>query len=357
MNKLRRKLKSVLECPVCFCVMKFKIRQCENGHSICQKCCRRVTKCPVCRGKLIATRNICLERISRSFLRLPRTLRQPPVIRGKSLMMPKVKFSLRYSSQGYSNVQTCQRLVLRIVCSWVSVGKQCARAQRWIEHSILMIVHGALSQIEQSETWYVRARSFAQMTMLPPAGSKLPGLTHSQIDAPFAKQHSYMYRDKSTYRYAKNFVYQLREVGKCTLSFLPPRQNFVIIFDFALLEISIHLSIWHARNLIDLPLVVHMITLDYSNLSLYPLSPPKTKPNTRTSTTNRGAAIPPRHIERMGRSSSGHAAGNTARITADINFTYSHMHMSGTNCYYVSHNLASEFRKSPVAARGYRRFV
>ena len=53
-NKMdAKKLKSYLECPVCFLVPKAKILACSNGHKICESCFKRLKtvnhakKCPL----------------------------------------------------------------------------------------------------------------------------------------------------------------------------------------------------------------------------------------------------------------------------------------------------------------------
>ena len=55
-----------LECPVCLETIKDPpVFQCEKGHALCQTC-RAPLKaqgkpCPVCRGKLVDTRNLAVE--------------------------------------------------------------------------------------------------------------------------------------------------------------------------------------------------------------------------------------------------------------------------------------------------------
>ncbi|GLH13474.1 E3 ubiquitin-protein ligase sina, partial [Gryllus bimaculatus] len=55
---------SALECPVCFTYMRSPIWLCVNGHNICGRCQQRILTCPVCRGRLLFTRNLALEAIS-----------------------------------------------------------------------------------------------------------------------------------------------------------------------------------------------------------------------------------------------------------------------------------------------------
>ena len=51
-----------LECPVCISTMIPPIRQCQNGHTICDTCSKSVDKCVICRIDGRPTiRNLALE--------------------------------------------------------------------------------------------------------------------------------------------------------------------------------------------------------------------------------------------------------------------------------------------------------
>ena len=45
----KNKLLKQLECPVCLSTMLSPIRQCANGHTLCDACSATVGKCPICR--------------------------------------------------------------------------------------------------------------------------------------------------------------------------------------------------------------------------------------------------------------------------------------------------------------------
>ena len=45
----KNKLLKQLECPVCLSTMLSPIRQCANGHTLCDACSATVDKCPICR--------------------------------------------------------------------------------------------------------------------------------------------------------------------------------------------------------------------------------------------------------------------------------------------------------------------
>lgn len=53
-----------LECPVCVNYMIPPIRLCTNGHSLCEPCRFKLTKCPICNGKFTEVRNRSLETVS-----------------------------------------------------------------------------------------------------------------------------------------------------------------------------------------------------------------------------------------------------------------------------------------------------
>ena len=53
-SSLKRRLTEILMCPVCLAVPERgeRIRQCHEGHAMCQKCFDNLDICPVCRGHL-----------------------------------------------------------------------------------------------------------------------------------------------------------------------------------------------------------------------------------------------------------------------------------------------------------------
>lgn len=40
------------KCPICFEIPEKEIFQCQNGHTICNKCIKNLTLCPQCRVSL-----------------------------------------------------------------------------------------------------------------------------------------------------------------------------------------------------------------------------------------------------------------------------------------------------------------
>ncbi|KAK3923110.1 E3 ubiquitin-protein ligase sina [Frankliniella fusca] len=61
---------SLLECPVCVDTMQPPVRQCVNGHCVCNACRGRVTSCPLCRGPLSFRTHAALDELART-LTLP----------------------------------------------------------------------------------------------------------------------------------------------------------------------------------------------------------------------------------------------------------------------------------------------
>lgn len=53
-----------IECPVCFETAFPPIRQCPNGHAICDTCSKRCEKCPTCRATPISIRCLGLEKLA-----------------------------------------------------------------------------------------------------------------------------------------------------------------------------------------------------------------------------------------------------------------------------------------------------
>lgn len=54
-----------LECKICMTYMGPPIRQCETGHSICEPCMRKLSRCPLCQANFSDARNISLETLAR----------------------------------------------------------------------------------------------------------------------------------------------------------------------------------------------------------------------------------------------------------------------------------------------------
>lgn len=53
-----------LECPICYEYFSAPIYICNNGHSLCSKCKKKVTKCCLCQAAIGNSRNYALEEIS-----------------------------------------------------------------------------------------------------------------------------------------------------------------------------------------------------------------------------------------------------------------------------------------------------
>jgi hypothetical protein len=63
LSKDLTEMRKVLECPICMTfATSGPIKQCKNGHHICDKCASRLDKCPSCKEK-IDTRNLQLENL------------------------------------------------------------------------------------------------------------------------------------------------------------------------------------------------------------------------------------------------------------------------------------------------------
>ena len=63
-----RALRSMLQCPVCYCMMAPPITQCQQGHALCASCFEGVGRCPTCRVELPARpiRSLALEQLAAS---------------------------------------------------------------------------------------------------------------------------------------------------------------------------------------------------------------------------------------------------------------------------------------------------
>jgi hypothetical protein len=69
-SQISKSLLDALECPVCLEYMTPPITMCSSGHSLCQACRPRLTRCPTCRRPLLGIRNYALEHLARD-LQLP----------------------------------------------------------------------------------------------------------------------------------------------------------------------------------------------------------------------------------------------------------------------------------------------
>ncbi|KDR22750.1 E3 ubiquitin-protein ligase sina [Zootermopsis nevadensis] len=64
-SELRKILRNILECPVCYELLRPPVLQCLNGHSLCGNCMARLngSTCPICRGKMEGSRNLVAEEL------------------------------------------------------------------------------------------------------------------------------------------------------------------------------------------------------------------------------------------------------------------------------------------------------
>lgn len=53
-----------LECPICTQYMAPPIRQCNTGHSICERCLGKLRECPLCQSEFSQARNLSLESLA-----------------------------------------------------------------------------------------------------------------------------------------------------------------------------------------------------------------------------------------------------------------------------------------------------
>ncbi|PNF31834.1 E3 ubiquitin-protein ligase SIAH1B [Cryptotermes secundus] len=70
MATVQEDLASEFQCPVCCNYIQTPILQCPNGHVICTNCRLKFTCCPICRARLGNSRNLLVEKITRT-LKLP----------------------------------------------------------------------------------------------------------------------------------------------------------------------------------------------------------------------------------------------------------------------------------------------
>lgn len=64
-SNLKQYVKS-FECPICFYYMTDEILICSTGHSICQKCSKKLDKCPTCKSPFTG-RNYSMESVVKLF--------------------------------------------------------------------------------------------------------------------------------------------------------------------------------------------------------------------------------------------------------------------------------------------------
>lgn len=64
LNAVDDELEASLECPVCLLTSFPPVRQCPNGHVICDACSKRCPKCPTCRSEPTSIRNLMVEKIA-----------------------------------------------------------------------------------------------------------------------------------------------------------------------------------------------------------------------------------------------------------------------------------------------------
>lgn len=63
-DKIYSELLVELECPVCTKYMSPPIRQCSTGHSICEECRNKLSKCPLCKENFTDAKNLSLEALA-----------------------------------------------------------------------------------------------------------------------------------------------------------------------------------------------------------------------------------------------------------------------------------------------------
>nr|CAD7603166.1 unnamed protein product [Timema genevievae] len=57
-------LLSLLECPVCYDVMRPPIMHCLNSHNVCSPCRVKIDQCPICKDEFLPSRNVLAEQLS-----------------------------------------------------------------------------------------------------------------------------------------------------------------------------------------------------------------------------------------------------------------------------------------------------
>lgn len=58
----------ILECPVCFQVLKYPFKWCTNGHGVCTKCAEALEACPTCQALFTSSKNATLPLCFKSVL-------------------------------------------------------------------------------------------------------------------------------------------------------------------------------------------------------------------------------------------------------------------------------------------------
>lgn len=111
-----------LECPVCSTYMAPPIRQCTTGHSICEKCRFKLSKCPLCEGSFTEAKNLSLETLAAQ-------IKYPCVNHGCDVKLSLVNreyHEKNCSHRGFSCAMP--------QCGWV--GPQNSIAAHWNEKKI-----------------------------------------------------------------------------------------------------------------------------------------------------------------------------------------------------------------------------
>ncbi|KAJ8921086.1 hypothetical protein NQ315_015883 [Exocentrus adspersus] len=110
MDQQQQQLLKSFECPICTKYIVPPIRQCCNGHSICQKCFDKISICALCRGRKVEGRALVLERIS-SLLTFPCAYAED----GCDFRGPGDNIALHQSICAFSSVMCPLRFY---ECSW-----------------------------------------------------------------------------------------------------------------------------------------------------------------------------------------------------------------------------------------------
>ncbi|PSN42266.1 hypothetical protein C0J52_20416 [Blattella germanica] len=89
LKTLDKDLMLELECPVCLEYLTPPIVICENGHSICNACKNKLTRCPNCRKPFLNVRNLALESLTRAVV----PTAEKPVVVEKTYKCPFAQIS------------------------------------------------------------------------------------------------------------------------------------------------------------------------------------------------------------------------------------------------------------------------
>lgn len=63
-KQMMHAIREQLNCPICTCTMRGRIYQCQEGHTICEKCIKKIDRCPYCRSRKLSARNRALEALA-----------------------------------------------------------------------------------------------------------------------------------------------------------------------------------------------------------------------------------------------------------------------------------------------------